>query len=178
MDLIILVWIHQHLVHEQLNGFFIFITNLWGNGALAVVLTLILIIKKETRLTGLIIAVSLILDILVVNLTLKPLVARPRPYTVYPIEMLLPDQKDFSFPSGHSASVFAFVWAYFITRKDRLRWILLGFALLICFSRLYLFVHYPTDVLAGIVIGILCAISSKWLIPKFTNEPWMIKLLE
>lgn len=178
MDLNILVWIHQHLVVEQFNVFFIFITNLWGNGALAVVLTLILIIKKETRLTGLIIAVSLILDILVVNLTLKPLVARPRPYTLYEIEMLLPAQKDFSFPSGHSASVFAFVWAYFITRKDRLRWILLGFALLVCFSRLYLFVHYPTDVLAGILIGIFCAISSKWLIFKFLNKPWLIKILE
>jgi undecaprenyl-diphosphatase len=178
MDLDILVWIHQHLVYEQLNSFFIFITNLWGNGILAILLSLILIIKKETRLTGLIIAVSLILDILVVNLTLKPLVARPRPYTIYEVKMLLPDQKDFSFPSGHSASVFAFVWAYFITRKDRLRWILLGFALLVCFSRLHLFVHYPTDVLAGIVIGILCAISSKWLISKFTNKPWLIKILE
>jgi len=178
MDLDILVWINQHLVIPQLNSFFIFITDLWGDGLLAILLSLILIIKKETRLTGFIIAVSLILNIVVVNLTLKPLVARPRPYTLYAIEMLLPVQKDFSFPSGHSASVFAFVWAYFITRKDWLRWLLLGFALLVCFSRLYLFVHYPTDVLAGITIGILCAVSSKWLISKFTNKPWIIKILE
>ena len=59
MDLSILIWIHQHLVFEQLNVFFIFITNLWGDGILTVILTLFLLIKKETRLTGLVIAVSL-----------------------------------------------------------------------------------------------------------------------
>ncbi|WP_286946521.1 phosphatase PAP2 family protein [Acetobacterium sp. UBA5834] len=178
MDLSILIWIHQHLVFEQLNVFFIFITNLWGDGILTVILTLFLLIKKETRLTGLVIAVSLLFNLLVVNLTLKPLVARPRPYTLYEIDMLLPVQTDFSFPSGHSSSVFAFVWAYFITRKDRMRWIFVTFALLVCFSRLYLFVHYPTDVLAGIIIGILCAYFSRWLVFRFTNTAWMHKLLE
>lgn len=178
MDLNLLVWIHQHLVFEQFNAFFIFITNLWGNGILVILFTLILIIKKETRLTGLIIAASLLLNILLVNLMLKPLIARPRPYTLYQIEMLLPDQKDFSFPSGHSSSIFAFAWAYFITRKDSLRWLLLGFALLVSFSRLYLFVHYPSDVLVGIIIGILCAILAKWLINKLTDKPWMINILK
>ncbi|AFA49630.1 phosphatase PAP2 family protein [Acetobacterium woodii] len=178
MDLNLLVWIHQHLVVAQLNDFFVLITNLWGNGLLAVLLTLILIIKKETRLTGLIIAASLLFDLLIVNVMLKPLIARPRPYTFYQIAMLLPEQKDFSFPSGHSSSVFAFVWAYFSTRKDLLRWLLLGFALLVSFSRLYLFVHYPSDVLAGIIIGILCAVLAKWLINKFTDKPWLINILK
>ncbi|MBU4439035.1 MAG: phosphatase PAP2 family protein [Acetobacterium sp.] len=178
MDLNILVWIHQYLVIDQLNGFFIIITNLWGDGVLAVLTTLLLILKKETRLTGIIILVSLLLNFMIVNAIIKPIVARPRPYTIYELQILLPDPRGFSFPSGHSASVFAFVWAYFITRKDQLRWILLVFALLVCFSRLYLFVHYPTDVLAGIVIGVICAILSKWFVLRFKTKPWMVAFLE
>lgn len=171
MDLGILIWIQQNLVFEQLNGFFIFITNLWGTGILGALIAVILIIKKETRLLGIIILVSMTLNFIIVNLTFKPLLARPRPYTIYEIELLLPKQIDFSFPSGHSSSVFAFVWAYFIMRKDSLRWGMLVFALLVAFSRLYLFVHYPTDVFAGIVIGILCAYLAKYLVYRFTTKP-------
>ncbi|WP_414637076.1 phosphatase PAP2 family protein [Acetobacterium sp.] len=77
----------------------------------------------------------------------------------YEIQLLIPKPLDLYFPSGYSASVFAFVWAYFITRKDLWRWGLLFFALLVSFTRLYLFVHYPTNVLGSIIIGILYCVS-------------------
>lgn len=175
MDLGILIWIQHNLVSEQLNDFFIFITNLWGTGILGALITVILIIKIETRLMGIIILVSLTLNFIIINLTFKPLLARLRPYTICEIELLLPKQIDFSFPSGHSSSVFAFVWPYFIIRKDLLRWgmlvFALVFALLVAFSRLYLFVHYPTDVFAGIAIGILCAYLSRYLVYRFITKP-------
>jgi len=177
MDLNILIWIHTHLVFDSLNPFLIFITNFGDHGIFGFVLSFLLMIKKETRLTGLVMLISLLISLIVVNLTLKPLVARPRPYTNYEIALLLPKPTDFSFPSGHSSSVFSYCFAYFITRRDKWRWGLLCFAVIVAYSRLYLFVHYPTDVLAGIAIGILCAYFAKWLVEKFKNQPWMTKLL-
>ncbi|KNZ42782.1 phosphatase PAP2 family protein [Acetobacterium bakii] len=170
MDLTILIWIQNHLVFEQLNGFFIFITNFWSDIFWGLPLVAFLLVKKETRLTGLTMLLSLTLCVLVVNLGLKPFVARPRPFTAYEINLLIPKPIDLSFPSGHSASAFAIVWAYFITQKDYWRWGLVVFALLISFSRLYLFVHYPTDVIAGIIIGILIAYFSKWLALKLIEN--------
>lgn len=177
MDLIILIWIQNHLVFEQLNGFFIFITKFWGNGIWGLLLAGILIIKKETRLTGLTMLISLVLCAIFVNLTLKPFLARPRPFMAHEIDLLIPKPTDFSFPSGHSSTVFAFAWAYFITRKDFFRWGLIIFALLVSFSRLYLFAHYPTDVLAGIMIGIIFAYLSKWLVYALKDNPSMLKFL-
>ncbi|MBC3889920.1 phosphatase PAP2 family protein [Acetobacterium paludosum] len=177
MDLNILIWIHNHLVFSGLNPFFVFITNFGDHGIFGFFLSFLLMIKKETRLTGVIMLAALLLSVFFVNLTLKPLVARHRPFTFYDIDLILPKPNDFSFPSGHSSSVFAYTWAYFITRKNNWRWGLLVFAILVAYSRLYLFVHYPTDVLAGIAIGILCAYLSRWLVEKFKDKPWMVRFL-
>lgn len=170
MDLNILIWIQNHIVSDALNPIMIFLSNIWGEGFAGILISLLLLIKKSTRKTGLIMLISLVLCAVIANFMIKPIFARPRPYTVYDIQILIPEPPGTSFPSGHASSVFSFVWAYFITRKDFWRWIFVGFGILVSFSRLYLFVHYPSDVLVGILIGILFAYLSRWLINYLENR--------
>ena len=104
-------------------------------------------------------AVSLLIEVLFCNLIIKTLVARVRPYDVNTaIELLIKAPTDFSFPSGHTGASFAASSGLYFA-KNRL-WIpAVILSVLIAFSRLYLYVHYPTDVLAGAFLGII----SGWL---------------
>lgn len=166
MDLSILVWINVHLVTPWGSAFFEFITNLWGYGFIFIPLSIALLAKPDRRRTGLIVVGALLAALIAVNLGIKPLFDRPRPFTTYPVELTIPVPHGSSFPSSHTASAFAFAVAYFIQEKNRLRWLFLVFAGLVAFSRLYLFVHYPSDVLIGILIGIACAFFSSWIVNK------------
>ena len=144
------------------DKFFSAITHLGDHGVIWIVLALALLCIPRTRRLGLCVALALICELLLCNVLLKPLVARPRPYALREIELLIEAPKDFSFPSGHTAAAFAAASALAM-RRSRLTIPALVLALIIAFSRLYLYVHYPTDVLAGIVLGSLCGILS-WLI--------------
>ncbi|MDK2905634.1 MAG: hypothetical protein PWR12_1710 [Eubacteriaceae bacterium] len=166
MDLSILIWINNHLVTPAGSSFFIFITNFWGFGIIYIPMSIFLLSKPSRRQTGLIVVGALLIALIVVNLGIKPFFDRPRPFTSYPIDLVIPVPHGSSFPSSHTASVFAFASAYFICEKNRMRWALLAFAGLVAFSRLYLFVHYPSDVISGILIGISCAFFASWLIKK------------
>lgn len=103
---------------------------------------------------------ALALDVLLCNVMLKPLVGRMRPFTVNTgMELLINAPKDFSFPSGHTAASFAAAFALLFV-KNKL-WIpSMILASLIAFSRLYLYVHYPTDVLAGILLGLIVSVAA------------------
>lgn len=135
------------------------ITILGDMGIVWIILTLILLIPKKTRRTGAGMAVALVLCLIFGNGIIKNLVARPRPfdmakYTVAKENLLIPAPTDWSFPSGHTMSSVAASTALF---KDHTVWGFLAFvlALTIAFSRLYLQVHYPSDVLAGLILGFL-----------------------
>ncbi len=121
MDLTILLWIQAHMRCDVLDFIFTLITKLGNTGIIWILLTLILLIRRDTRYTGLVMAIAFILSAAVVNLGIKPLVSRPRPFQVHPIELAIAAPYGTSFPSGHSATSFAAAWAYFITRKNRLR---------------------------------------------------------
>ncbi|WP_133968255.1 phosphatase PAP2 family protein [Eubacterium limosum] len=175
MDLTILLWIQAHMRCDVLDFIFTLITKLGNTGIIWILLTLILLIRKDTRYTGLVMAIAFILSAAVVNLGIKPLVSRPRPFQAHPIELAIAAPYGTSFPSGHSATSFAAAWAYFITRKNRLRWGLLALAAAIAFSRLYLFVHFPTDVLAGIIIGVILSYAAKLIADRLVkNGRWGI----
>lgn len=140
-----------------------FITHLGSGGLLWLVVAAVMLVRKETRATGIVMILAIALSGIFTNLIIKPLFNRPRPFQSYPVEILIGPPLGSSFPSGHTTASFAGAVAYAIMRRDKLRWALLFMAVLISFSRLYLFVHYPSDVLVGMIIGILFAFLAKKL---------------
>ena len=143
------------------------ITRLGDAGIFWILLCMVLLILPKTRRSGVILMAALLVDLVICNGILKPLVHRIRPFDVKTgIELLVKRPIDFSFPSGHTAASFASVMALYLAGEKRL-WIpALVLAVLIAFSRLYLYVHYPTDVLGGVVIGVMAGALGYWLVKK------------
>ena len=153
----ILLWIQNNLRCGILTPVMRVITTLGNGGAFWIVLTLLLLLVfKRTRRMGVYCAASMLLTLLVVNLCIKPLAARTRPYElIQGLEILVSRPRDYSFPSGHSANSLSCAWTLFRLAPKKYGVPALVLAVLIALSRLYVGVHYPTDVLAGAAIGIL-----------------------
>lgn len=152
----ILLWIQNNLRCGFLTPVMRVITTLGNGGAFWIVLTLLLLIFKRTRRMGVYCAASMLLTLLVVNLCIKPLAARTRPYELIEgLQILVSRPHDYSFPSGHSANSLTCAWTIFRLAPKKYGVPALVLAVLIALSRLYVGVHYPTDVLAGAAIGIL-----------------------
>lgn len=112
-------------------------------------------------------AVALIADLIICNVILKPIVARIRPYSInQTVQLLVTPLKDYSFPSGHTAASFASVSALYFAGRKRMAAGAFVLSVLIAFSRMYLYVHYPTDVLGGLIIGLLCGWIADMIIQK------------
>lgn len=157
----ILDWIQLHCRSGFLDAVLPAVSLICNHGEVWIVLAAALLARKGTRRTGAVLAVALILDLLCCNLILKPLVGRVRPCDVNTaVTLLVSRPLDASFPSGHTASSFAAVAALW-TRRSRLRLPALVLAILIAFSRLYLYVHWPSDVLAGLVLGIALGLAAR-----------------
>ena len=134
------------------------VTALGNDGIIWIVAALVLLATKKYRRGGLALAVGLIAVLLIGNITLKPLIARTRPFDlVENIELLVAVPTDFSFPSGHTLS--SVVAAAILTMTDkRFGYVAIPLAVLIAFSRLYLYVHFLTDILGGVLIGAIISI--------------------
>lgn len=129
-----------------------------------ILLGLVLAFIPKTRKIGVTVLCALILSLIVCNITIKPLAARIRPYDLRDgIELIVSKPTDYSFPSGHSSASFAAAAAIFAYKK---RWgaAALVLAALIAFSRLYLYVHFPTDVLGGSLLGCLFGVCAYYIV--------------
>lgn len=154
LDLSILNFIHDRCQTAWLDAIMPVITRLGDAGAVWIVLAITLIASRKHRKAGIALGCALALDVVICNGILKPLIARVRPYDVNAaVQLLIPRPTDFSFPSGHAAASFTAASALYFSRHKL--WIpALLLSALIAFSRLYLYVHYPTDVLAGMLLGL------------------------
>ncbi len=159
----LLFFIQEYLRFGWLTKVMRFITSL-GDGALIwIVLAAVFLCFHRYRKTGVAMAVALLIGYLVTNLILKNLVLRVRPYdALVGLQALIGPLRDSSFPSGHATSSIA---AGFVALRGAPRYIGIPafvLAVLIALSRLYLGVHYPTDVLAGALIGLFAAFCAKY----------------
>ncbi len=168
-DLPILDWIAEHLHCGFLDSIMPVITAFGNGGIFWIALALLLMFIPKYRKAGFTMGAALLMGLLVCNLTLKPLAARIRPYD-YQLEhfaksitLLIAAPHDYSFPSGHTIASFEGATALLLhDRKLGIPAMVL--AVCIAFSRLYLYVHYPTDVLVSIVLGIGFAFLGKYLV--------------
>lgn len=162
IDLTVLNYIQEHMVNPFLDKAMPFITHLGSGGAVWICLSLFFMATKKYRRTGIIAAAALILSLIVCNLLIKPFTARIRPFILGnpPDNLIINPPKDFSFPSGHTSASFAAAVSILLCGHSSLAYAALILAGLIGFSRLYLYVHYPSDVVFGALLGTLLAFSA------------------
>ena len=158
-----LLFIQKHMRCAFLDTVMPYVSLVGNVGAVWATVMVVFLLMPQYRDSGIVLFGVLAICGALTNFVLKPLVARPRPCHTYPrIDLLVPCPTDFSFPSGHTMSSFGAALVIYDTNQ------MLGvaafiFAGMIAFSRLYLFVHYPSDVISGALLG-LC-VSAFPLVP-------------
>ena len=158
-----------HHLYEIGGGFFTpffsFISLLGKGGVFLLLVALLLTLNKPTRRYGTAMFIALSIGVIITNCCLKVLIARARPYAdesslYYQFWQLvgMHTESDKSFPSGHTTAAFAACVPVFLIGNKRISWAALIFGITMGVARIYLVVHYPTDVLAGLVVGVLAGI--------------------
>lgn len=165
--------------------FFNFISFFGKKGIMLIVLGLVLSLFKPTRKYGTAVLCGLAIGVLITNGILKNIIARPRPYlyeqSVFYQFWLLVGQKvesDLSFPSGHATAAFAAMVPLFILGNKKVSWLALLFAVLMGISRIYLCVHYPTDVIGGLIVGTFAGIVAVPLAEKFPQKWYELDIIK
>jgi undecaprenyl-diphosphatase len=170
-DLPILDWIQANLQSAFMDFIMPIITLFGDAGIFWIACAVVMLIFPKTRKIGLGMGFALIMGLLVCNIILKPGVARIRPYDFQlkyfarEIQLIAGGMHDFSFPSGHTIACFEACTALMLGNKK------FGIpatvlAVLVAFSRLYLYLHYPTDVFASVILGTIFGILGYWLAGK------------
>ncbi len=156
-DEALLFYIQEHLRNPVMDRSMVFVTSLGNAGFLWIFIAFLLLCQKRYQKCGIAMLCALSLSTFLSDELLKPLVGRIRPNIKFPeLPLLIKTIKTPSFPSGHSTAAFASATVLYSYHKSAgiLAYVV---AALIAYSRLYLFVHYPTDVLGGILLGSITA---------------------
>jgi undecaprenyl-diphosphatase len=170
-DLPILEWIAANLQCGFMDFIMPLITILGDAGIFWIAVSAILIFIPKYRKAGLSMGLALLFGVVVCNMILKPWVGRIRPYDYQlqhfgkTIQLLVATPHDYSFPSGHTIASFEAAVALTIHHR-KLGTVAMVLAVLIAFSRMYLYVHYPTDVLASVILGTAFAFLAAFLVKK------------
>ncbi len=153
----IINFIAENFHNAFTDVFFVYVTYLGELGLVWIVISLVMLISKKYRVYGFLALMALLLTFLIGEVVLKNIIARDRPFVSDPdLLVLIHKPSSFSFPSGHSGSSFtAATIFYFVNKKFGVCAYILAF--LVAFSRVFLCVHYPTDVICGAVLGIIMA---------------------
>lgn len=178
-----------HNLLYPLQGFFTpffnFISLLGKGGIFLILLSLGLMVCKRTRRMGTAMLLGVAIGFLITNCCLKIVIARPRPYidenSIFHKLWLLVGQKtesDKSFPSGHTCAAFATMVPLFLTGDRRKSWTALIFAVLMGIARIYLVVHYPTDVIGGFLVGTLSGVAGAIIATRLPRKWYSLDFSE
>lgn len=163
-DFAILHTIHEKLSHPLLDEVLIILSRLGNSATVWIVIGVFLLFFRKWRISGVKLLLALLIGLFLINMGLKEWVGRLRPFQIDPsIALLIPEPGEFSFPSGHANSSMAAA-TVLLREKVPGRYFALFIALVIAFSRIYLQVHFPTDILAGLLSGFLIGLSTCLLI--------------
>ncbi|MDY6064822.1 MAG: phosphatase PAP2 family protein [Finegoldia sp.] len=158
----------QKLRFPFLDKFMVLVSLLSNGGLIWITLSVFLLSKKDKKKAGFTLALTLVLDLVITNLILKNLTSSLRPFQYRKdFELLIKRPLDYSFPSGHAAVSFAGASSLYISGEEKSSKPFFILSLLTCFSRLYLYVHFPSDVVSGMIVGFLIANLSNYLAEKF-----------
>ena len=171
LDFRILNWIQANLRTPWMDWLMPRITALGNAGIIWILLVVFFLLRRPTRRWGTAMAVGLLGSVLVCNLVLKHAVARPRPCWINrEIALLIAVPRDYSFPSGHTTA--GIISSVVLLRCHRTVGLCaLTLAVLVAFSRLYLYVHFPTDVLGGALIGAVVGFAAVELCERVLFHP-------
>lgn len=169
MELQILHWI-QSIHQDWLTPVMIFLSGIGEAGIIWILISICLAFMPKTRRCGLTMMAAMAFSFLLGNILLKNIIARPRPFVAdTTVTLLVPPPGEYSFPSGHTLNGFtAAVTVFCYYKSAGIAALVLAAA--IAFSRMYLFVHYPTDILGGVALGVADACLVVFLVKKFTDR--------
>lgn len=174
-----------HNLHEgTMGGFFDFFnkyfTRLGDGGIFVLVIGLLLLLFKKSRKIGMGMIGGVIIGALFTNVAIKNVVARPRPYVTnetfqsWWLAVGHGLESEYSFPSGHTTSVAAAMWPVFLNCKKKVSWLVFLFVITIGATRNYIMVHFPSDILGGIIVGSIAGILA-YVIVKALYDKVFIK---
>ncbi len=170
-DSIVMAFVQNHFHNAVTDRIFPFLTYLGEAGLVWIIASLLFLILKKTRRQGAFALCAIAAGFLLGEILLENIVCRERPFQAFPnyISLLISPPSGFSFPSGHTCASFAAATVFFCHSK---KWGIpaLVLACLIAFSRVFLFVHWPTDVLAGAVLGIACGLLTVFLSKRLEKQ--------